>query len=116
MTDGTMPTLQSNAKCKRWEVWLAYVKYEDFSAEKRRPVLILDDDCVYVLAASITGHSPRAGFRGEYEIQDWKGAGLGKQSTVRLSKKAEIVHRNLIHKMGDLQAVDIANILKLNLV
>lgn len=96
--------------CKAWELWYAKVKFEDNPDEvKERPVLIIDNSEAYILAFKVTSHEPRADSL-EYEIIKWVSAGLSKESTIRLSKKLELLPQDIIRKIGKLHPFDIAAI------
>lgn len=98
----------------KWEIWLAQVAFEDFpERHKKRPVLVLQTGTVVILSTKITGHEPRSYCWGEYKIIDWRGAGLVKQSTIRLSKRFGLSSDAFIRKLGDLQPIDRMNIEKL---
>lgn len=98
----------------KWEIWLANFKFEDNPAiVKARPVLVLSTDRVFFLSAKITSHAPRAGFPNEYRIVRWKEAGLKTASTVRLSKRLDLVRTDFVHKIGRLHPFDIVAVQKL---
>ena len=94
------------SKAQPWEIWWAYVAFEDDSGGKQRPILILEDGTVYVIALMITSHEQRSIY-GEYDITKWQSAGLTKPSTIRVTKRLKLEENDLIHKMGDLQPYDI---------
>lgn len=51
---------------KKWEIYLAYVQYEDVPTGKIRPVLIIDEDTAYPInCIKMTSHEARSG---EYEL------------------------------------------------
>lgn len=98
------------APCK-WEIWLARVKFEDDLAQvKNRPVLVVAPGQQYILSLKITSHPPRANFSDEYAILKWAEAGLWKESTIRCSKRLNLVESDFIHKLGRLHPIDILNI------
>lgn len=99
----------------KWEIWSAEYRYEDEpSISKRRPVLVIDDDCDFpVLLAKITSRLPRDGYFGEYSVRFWKEAGLNKESTVRLSKVLWAEEHDLKTKIGRLHPYDILQIERL---
>ena len=99
-----------NMPCK-WEIWLAKVKFEDdLSRIKNRPVLVVAPGQQYILSFKITSHQPRANYCDEYAIIKWSEAGLNKASTVRCSKRLNLIQTDFIHKIGRLHPVDILNI------
>lgn len=95
----------------KWEVWLAEVKFEDdLTQVKRRPVLVVAPDEQYILSLKITSHMPRVNFLDEYSIVRWADAGLKKASTIRCSKRLNLIESDFVHKIGRLHPVDIMNI------
>lgn len=96
------------------EIWLAEFVFEDNpNIKKKRPVLILENGFASVFSAKITSHLPRQNALGEYEIIKWKEAGLLFQSTIRLSKIIRIQDADFYQKLGNLQEVDLLNVLKI---
>jgi len=94
------------SKAQPWEIWWAYVAFAEGNDGKERPVLVLEDGTVYVLALMITSHEQRNMY-GEYDITKWQSAGLKKPSTIRVTRRLELDENDLISKMGDLHPVDI---------
>lgn len=94
------------SKALPWEIWWAYVAFEEGNDGKERPVLVLEDGTVYVIALMITSHDQRNVY-GEYDITKWQSAGLKKPSTIRITKRLKLMETDLIRKMGDLQPYDI---------
>ena len=94
------------SKAQPWEIWWAYVAFEEGNDGKERPVLVLEDGTVYVLALMITSHEQR-NIYGEYDITKWQSAGLKRPSTIRVTRRLRLDEKDLISKMGDLHPVDI---------
>ena len=94
------------SKAQPWEIWWAYVEFEEGDGGKERPVLVLEDNTYYVLALMVTSHDARNVY-GEYEITKWQSAGLKKPSTIRTTRRLMLEETDLINKMGDLQPFDI---------
>lgn len=94
------------SKAQPWEIWWAYIAFEEGNGGKQRPVLVLEDGTVYVIALMITSHDQR-NLYGEYDIIKWQSAGLTKPSTIRITRKLRLEESDLIRKMGELQAFDI---------
>lgn len=90
-----------------WEVWWAYVKFEDSNEVRKRPVLVLEDRVAYILSLKITSHEPRKNFDGEYQLLQWEKAGLSKPSVVRISKALRLEERDFGNKIGKLTDADI---------
>lgn len=91
----------------RWEIWWAYVKFEDSNEVKKRPVLVLEDRVAYILSLKITSHAPRKKFDGEYQLLQWEKAGLTKPSVVRTSKVLCLEEDDFDTKIGKLTDADI---------
>ena len=95
------------SKIERWEIWNAYVEYEeDSNIRKERPVLIynpISDD--NIIAFKLTTHEIRNDR--ECEIRKWQEAGLKKETVIRIDKVLRLTKNNLISKIGKLQIVDI---------
>ena len=80
--------------------------FEEGDGGKQRPVLVLEDGTVYVLALQITSHDQR-NLCGEYDITKWQSAGLTKPSMVRVTRRLRLEESDLIKKLGELQPFDI---------
>lgn len=93
-----------------WEIWWAEVEYENHEGSKRRPVLIVSAEEVYVLSYKITSHEARDQW-GEYEIIYWQSAGLPKPSTVRLTQLYRLPREAIKKKIGRLKQEDIEAII-----
>ena len=78
-----------------------------------RPVLIIDGTRCYVLSLKITSHVPRSQFPGEYQIIEWKEAGLMKPSTIRISKQLNLPADSFVKRIGRLTELDRLNVLKI---
>ena len=90
---------------RKWDVYLANVKYEDIEESKIRPVLILQNGSMVTIdCLKMTSQPPR---RGEYTLQKWKEAGLKKQTVVRISKLLQLDSSQIIKRIGRLDLVDI---------
>ena len=97
----------------KWEVWLASVRFDDSKEIKTRPVVIYEDKIAYIISFKVTSHEPRKNFIGEYQLKNWKAAGLKKKSVVRLHKKLKMYESDFIKKIGDLDDCDIFSICQL---
>lgn len=103
---------KNNRTIRTWELWWAKVQFEESSETKRRPVLIVDEDELWVFAFKVTSREPRNEW-GEYEVIKWQSSGLDKPSTVRLSRRIALTDRDLESKIGDLHPIDIQRISKM---
>lgn len=97
---------------KQWEIWSAEFAFDDNpNISKTRPVLVLENKELYpVLAAKITKHASREYYPGEYEIKDWKSAGLKVPSTIRLSKRLLLQEVDFKSLIGKLKPIDIIGV------
>lgn len=93
---------------RKWEIYLAYVQYEDIPGGKLRPVLVVDDNTAYPISClKMTSQPPR---KGEYTLIRWQNAGLRKETTVRIQKRLTLNAVDFQMKIGSLDPVDIVNI------
>ena len=94
--------------------WYDFVYEDDKSISKRRPVIVLDVDIVLPIS-KITSASKRTNM--DYEIKDWKFAGLTKPSVIRFDKKQLMLKSTIkdINKIGHLSDRDIKDIKNLKL-
>ncbi len=94
---------------QRWEIWEADVPFEDRKGSKRRPVVILSQEEVFVLSLKMTSHNARyKTLEGEYELMRWKEAGLSKPTVVQCSKRLRLEPSRFTgKKFGRLSATDI---------
>ncbi len=89
---------------KRWDVYYAYVKFDDSSEGKQRPIIVYNDTAAFVISIKVTSQSPRPG---DYAIQDWKEAGLIKPSVARLDKMVSVSKLDIQQRIGRLTERDI---------
>ena len=99
------------ADIKPWDVWWAYVQFEDSPEIKRRPVVVLQTGAVIVIALKVTSHEER-NIYGDTDITYWKSAGLSKPSTVRAAYRLDLEYSAFDKKIGELHALDRRNIIK----
>ena len=97
-------------RCKKWDVWLARMKFENSAEIKARPVLVLDDSRVFALSLKMTSQGK---YSDCYAVSRWKEAGLTKPTYVRLSKYVRLNNDDFIHKIGELHDEDIINLMRL---
>ena len=96
----------------RWDVWIADVPFEDIPAIlKARPVLIMDNAVIVLGVFKMTSHSQRDAL--DYEIVEYKAAGLPLATVVRLSKYLILDAVHFRHPIGRLASIDIVAIQKL---
>lgn len=92
---------------RKWEIYLAYVPFEDIPGGKPRPVLVIDDNNVYPICCLKMTGTPRSG---EYTLVRWQNAGLHKETTVRIQKRLMLNSSDFIKRIGILDPVDIVSI------
>ena len=105
--------MSSSSDFIRWDIWNAKVEFEEGAGSKIHPVLIIDGTRCYVLSLKITSHVPRSQFSGEYQIIEWKEAGLMKPSTIRISKQLNLPADSFVKRIGRLTELDCLNVLKI---
>lgn len=94
-----------------WEIWWAKVKFEDDpSMIKERPVLVISVENASYISLKMTSSEPRPDFQGEYQVVEWKQAGLTKPTVIRSSKVLELFKRDFGTKIGNLPLQDILNV------
>ena len=89
---------------KRFEIWDAYVKFEESDEVKRRPVLIWNKSA-FVVAYKMTGTN-RGDNREEFVVRYWKEAGLIKPTSIRIAKVLRLEESDLIQRIGELDDRD----------
>lgn len=99
---------------QRWEVWWAYVGYEDRPGDgKIRPVLIINNKETYAFTLKMTSHEQRENDPLDYELKKWQHAHLEKETTVRVGCLLQLGHAAFTEKIGRLHVADIYEIQKL---
>ncbi len=102
--------MNNSSKFTRWDIWIARVQFEDSAESKIRPVLIIDGTLCYVFALKITSHVPRDDRPGEYQIVQWREAGLLKLSILRISKRLNLPSESFVKMIGELTELDRMNV------
>ncbi len=93
------------------EVWFVeFPLEEDNSQTINRPVIVLDENTLGVLAVKITKHSPRKQDPYDTPILYWQEANLRLASTARVSKVFLLSQESFIFKIGDLRKEDLERI------
>ena len=101
-------TMTSLISPQAWDVWLAYVRFADHpEIGKVRPVVILENNIVAVIAAKVTtaGNDEKFPF---CELKDWAVEGLRKPSRVQVAPLLEIQMQEILREapLGRLTDVD----------
>ena len=97
---------------EKFDVWWAEVPFEEDPAKsKKRPVLILEDETICVIALKMTTHEPRYNkLDGEYELVKWEAAGLSKPTVAQCSKRLKLPVENFSKRIGRLASIDVTSI------
>lgn len=96
-----------------FDVFIAYVSWHD--GGKRRPILIQQKNTKYTKAFRITTKfdSKSTQIKARYfEINDWKQAGLAKQSYIDTMKSIEVPTNYISSQIGRLSESDIRRLLE----
>ena len=93
-----------------YDIFIARVPFEDLPQEKIRPVLVLNEGVYLIDCLKMTSAKTRFG---EYELKEWKKAGLDRQTTVRITKRLKLDKTKFIKKIGHLTPIDILEIQRL---
>ncbi len=87
----------SSASLCPWQVWLAYVRFADHpEVGKVRPVVVIGEETVAVVAAKITSAQPRSQYQ-YYELVDWESEGLLKPSRIQLAPLLSLNPEDLLN-------------------
>ncbi len=94
---------------KRWEIVLVNFPFTDFTSTKKRPALVIsNNDLRYsddLVIAFITSNIFSFDDKTDIFIDDWKDAGLPKNSLIRI--KLATINKNIINKsLGTLSSND----------
>lgn len=94
---------------KKWDIWMARVKFEDSDESKERPVLIMNNTAYMLFGFKMTG-TDRGDHFPEHRIKQWEKAGLTKETSVRLDKALRLDPSTLTSYVGRLEIEDIFQI------
>ena len=94
------------------DVWWTYFPYSDKDDYKRRPAIVIDDETIAILTMYVTSQNKE---NNPYSIliQDWKEAGLPKESWTRIDKIVRLDEQDMDRKIGELSQRDLKKILQL---
>lgn len=94
------------------DVWWVNFPFSDKDEVKRRPAIIIDDNTIAILAMYVTTKNKE---NNPYNIllEDWKTAGLTRESWTRIDKIVEISEWYLERKIGELSDRDLTKIVQL---
>ena len=96
-----------------WEVWLVDMPFEEGIGSKLRPGLVIRQEDIYYIVGKMTTHPPRDNFPYEYVVRNWKGAGLNRPTTLRLSQMVRLDIGRFRKKLGTIQLEDMVQIRKI---
>lgn len=94
------------------DVWWTYFPYSDKDDYKRRPAIVINDETIAILTMYVTSQNKE---NNPYSIliQDWKEAGLSKESWTRIDKIVRLDEQDMDRKIGELSHRDLTKILQL---
>lgn len=95
----------------RYEIWDAYVKFEESDEVQQHPVMILNDMTAVVIALKITTTN-RGDNSEELRVKYWRESGLDHESSIRLNKQVRLQEEDFIRRRG---VLDDREILKLRM-
>lgn len=97
---------------KQWEIWKARVYHDDDNGFENRPVVVISEDELIVLALKITTHGHSGKVRSlEYEIFDLEPTGLDKGSVIQCDKYHRLPKANMSDiRYGRLSSADIVHL------
>lgn len=94
------------------EVWWVQFPYSDKNEVKRRPVIVIDERTMAILAMYVTtknkSYNPYS-----IPIEDWKSAGLNRESWTIIDKIVNIEECNIDLQIGVLSQRDLVKIIQL---
>lgn len=94
------------------DVWWTHFPYSDKDKIKRRPAIVIDNETIAILTMYVTTQNKICNPY-SIRIDDWKEAGLPKESWTRIDKIVELSEWNMDRKMGELSKRDLRKILQL---
>ena len=94
------------------DVWWIHFPFSDKDEVKRRPAIVIDDKTIAILAMYVMTKNKEDN---PYNIliEDWKSAGLPRESWTRIDKIVEISEWYMDCKIGELSDRDLVKILQL---
>ena len=95
---------------KKFDVLSAKIYFEGSKKYKYRPILFIYSKGNVIFARKMTSKPPRNSYPGEYQLKDWKQAGLDKPTVVRMSKYVVVNKNEIKSVVGHLSDEDIENI------
>ena len=94
------------------EVWWVQFPYSDKNEVKRRPAIVIDEYTMAILAMYVTTkNKPDNPY--SIPIEDWKSAGLNRESWTRIDKIVNIEECNIDLQIGLLSQRDLVKIMQL---
>ena len=91
---------------ERYEIWDAYVKFEDDpNTVQKHPVMIWNDN-VYICTGFKITSTNRGDNDKELRIVHWEESGLDHESSIRLGKLVKLEEKDFIRKRGKLDDRD----------
>ena len=90
------------------EVWWTQFPFEEIEVSKRRPAIVIDENTIVVLAMMVTSKEKKNPY--SIKIDDWKEAGLARESWARIDRMVRMDEWRMEKKIGDLSKHDLLKI------
>lgn len=99
---------------KKWEIYWAYVEFDDKKKGKKRPVVIAEDNPNNEEPIICYKCTTTINTKGSYQIEKWELAGLESRTAVILNKTVALSLKDFGNKKrkGTLRFCDIQRIIK----
>lgn len=93
------------------EVWWTQFPFEEIEESKRRPAIVIDDNTIAVLALMVTSRDKSNPY--SIKIDEWRMAGLKKESWARIDRIVRMDEWRMEKKIGKLSESDLLKITQL---
>ena len=94
---------------EKYDIYVAHLSFNSNGniIEENTPVLILDPNRLLVLLVKCTHHWVRMCNELDYDIQEYSGTGLNRDTVIMFDYPLHIDKNNLLYKIGKLNNYDI---------
>lgn len=106
--------IQEEKKMKKYnlgEVWWTQFPFQEVDVSKRRPAIIIDENTIAVLTMMVTSKNKKNPYN--IKIDDWREAGLAKESWTRIDRVVRMDEWRMEKKIGDLSKRDLLKVTQL---
>lgn len=99
----------TDSPLQKWDIWTAYVPFEQKPGGKIRPVIILSEteEELLILVIPVSSHQQKNRVGGYRELLHWSEAGLDKPSSALCNNIVRLPKKNLKNHIGRLHGNDI---------